>query len=156
MNKFDIEALFRAAAEVAPINITSTCNAGSKISMGIVNSKENGKRISFSKALVKALGVTEKIFILPMKIEGMLLLAAKTFPFTAPAASVLQLRGDSGRKIAYASNAVACLTEVFQLDFSQHVSMTFSDIRIEERDGVTVGVVNMRGNNPPCAGGTEV
>ena len=143
MINIDIDALFKAAAKVQLPTTVSARSGNSSLSFGIVNSTRNGKRLSFSKGLVHALGLEKNASLLPLSEEGVLMIA-KDLPFNS--ANSVTLRGDDGRKVAYAADVIILLTEIFKLDFSQHVSATFDDVSIENYDGTPVAVVSIFSN----------
>ena len=73
--KYSIENLLaKANATNIPV-VNAAAGGSSKYSMGIVNSKDNGKRLTFSKALSAKLGLTETVQMLPLIEEGVLLVA---------------------------------------------------------------------------------
>ena len=124
----DMKTLDAAARAVQLPKVAMSASHNSRLSLNIVNSKRNGKRIKLSKGLALAAGITESAAMLPIKSEGLLMVAEK-LPY--PAAHPVNLKDDEGAKIAYNYGMVALLTEVFDLDFSERTSMSFSDITIE-------------------------
>ena len=136
--KFNFDKIC-AAAEQQQLPINTNVASRGKLSVGIVNSQNNGKRLTFSKALAEALDLKDEVVILPVLTEGVMLIS-KTLRFNDKI--VCKLNGD-GKKVAYAAGLVQQLTECFGLDFSEHVSCTFTDIMIEDLDGVPVAVVAM-------------
>ena len=136
--KFNFDKIC-AAAEQQQLPMNTNVVSRGKLSVGIVNSQNNGKRLSISKALAEALDLKDEIAILPVPTEGVVLMS-KVLPF--PGTTVCKLRGD-GKKVAYGAGLVRQLTECFGLDFSERVSCTFADIAINDLDGVPVAVVAM-------------
>lgn len=136
-----------AAAHAVKLPIMPVASSGGSLSFNIVNSESNGKRIRFSKGLALAVGITESADMLPIKDEG-LLMVAENLPYGA--ACPVKLNGKGGNaKIAYNSGMVALLTNVFELDFTKHVSMSFSDISIEKLDdGTPVALIRMSKGQP--------
>ena len=96
--------------------------------------------------------------MLPIKDEGLLMVAEK-LPYKAACSVSLKDEGRNGRdgaKIAYNSGMVALLTREFDLDFSKHVSMSFSDISIETlEDGTTVALIRISNGQPEGTPSTE-
>ena len=119
-------------------NVPQVQAFSSDYSFGVVNSK-NGKRLTFSKALSKKLGLTETVDILPIIEEGILLVSAD-LPFEA--ASTGTVNKDE-RKICYGAALVALVTESFKLDFTGKTSMSFSDISIEDYEGQPFAFINI-------------
>ena len=131
-----IEAAARAVQLPQSAKVFS---GNSRLSFNIVNSDSNGKRVKLSKDLAAALGITESADILPIKGEGLIMVAEK-LPYEAACSVSLKgerRNGRSGAKIAYNAGMVALLTKEFDLDFSEHVSMSFSDITIEKLEDET-------------------
>ena len=109
-------------------------------SVGIVNSRNNGKRVSLSKALCEKLGLTEKAAFMPIADEKVLLIG-KTLSFCTPL--VGKLSGE-GKKLCYNSGIVASLTAEFGLDFSSCTSMSFSKVEFEtDENGEIIAVVTI-------------
>lgn len=114
----------------------SVSNTG-KYSFGIVNSKKNGKRLSFSKALSNVLGLTDKVTLMP-NIEDGKVVICRTLVFPQALKGILR---NEGSKICYNTALVERLSEDFFIDFSNRVSYTFTDIEIDEFNGVPVAIV---------------
>ena len=116
-----------------------TIKAGNgKYSFGIVNSKNNGKRVTISKELAKALDLKDIAMFMPSGLDRKLVIG-RTLPF--PHAITGKLSGED-KKTCYLTSLVALLTEMYELDFSKHVSCTFGDITFDTINGVTVAIVN--------------
>lgn len=138
MTKINFADLF-AAATSAQVERISTHNGANVMSLGIVNSKSNGKRLTLSKALSKALELEDTAYILPLASSDVVLITKdKVFPSSSP----LALSGDD-KKIIYSSDAVHTLTKLFELDFSNRTSLSVSDVTIEDHNGIPVVVVDM-------------
>ena len=146
--KYNIENLLaKASATNVPV-VNAAAGGSNKYSMGIVNSKNNGKRLTFSKALSSKLGLTETVQMLPLMDEGVLLVAKEL-----PGGSVSSgaLRGDD-KKICYGASLVELLTKVFKLDFSEHVSRSFSDIQFEIHGDLTIAIIKLASADSDEAG----
>lgn len=119
------------------INVPKTVSNTGKYSFGIVNSKKNGKRISFNKALSHALGLTDKVTLMPNAEDGKVVLCRD---LVFPKAVEGTLR-DDGSKICYNTAIVKMLSAEFFIDFSNRTSYTFTDIDIDEFNGYPVAIV---------------
>ena len=143
----DMKKIEAAARTVQLPKVATTASHNSRLSLNIVNSARNGKRIRFSGGLASALGITESADILPIESMGVLMVAKKLSSYDN--ALPVTLKNDYGAKIAYSSGMVALLTEVFDLDFSEHVSMSFSDMSINKlEDGTTVALIRISNAQP--------
>ena len=134
----NINSTLTKAQSLSLPTITSISHGSSKFSFGIVNSKRNGKRLSFSKALVAKLELEDTVYITPVKEDGVIILAG-TRLFDCYSCD---LRGDD-KKISYSSGVVEALTEIFGLTFGKHVSMSFNSIEFDEHEGVPVAIVTL-------------
>lgn len=138
MDMKKIEAAARAA-QLPKITTSHASNA--HLSFNIVNSPRNGKRLRLSRGLACTVGVTKSAAMLPLPDEGLLMVAEK-LPYKA--AIPVSLKDDYGAKIGYNSGMVALLTEVFNLSFENHVSMSFSDITLDQlEDGTPVALISI-------------
>ena len=127
-------------AENVPVAIKSTSSGSSKPSFGIVYSSDNGKRLSFSKALVKRLGLEDTVSILPIIEDGIVLIGKE---FDSDNASVGRLSKE-GKKYCYNAAIVKMLIDAFELDFSSHVSRSYDDISFEYVDDKMVAAVKIQ------------
>ena len=144
-NKLDI---IKKAQAVSLPAINTTSRGNCRYSFGIVNSPNNGKRLSFSKALAEKISLDKCAHITPLAEDGKILVAgSKIFE-----SYECNLRGDD-KKISYCAGVVETLTEIFSLDFSQHVSMSFNNIEFDEHEGVAVAVIAL--TNPVSTRSTE-
>lgn len=135
MHSFNISELLQQAAAT---NIPQVYNEGARHhSLGIVNSEGNGKRITLSKKLIARLELEENFQLLPIPSEGVALIAQK---LPSNQASTARL-SSKGRGVCYSAGLVQLLTQLFKLDFSEHVSRTFTDITFDEIDGMPVAIV---------------
>ncbi len=100
--------------------VLSRSSSHSPISLNIVNTEGNGKRIKLSKGLLNQLGnPTEVEFILNEDKSGMILIASEN-----------GLNISKGGTI-YSAELVQKLTESFNLDFNSHTSHSFNSITIK-------------------------
>lgn len=120
------------------MNLPTIAKGSAKYSFGIVNSKNNGKRVTISKALAQTLGLEDSAMFMPSDTDRKLVVG-KTLPF--PHAITGKLSG-ADKKTCYLTSLVALLTEMFGLDFSKHVSQTFVTIDIDNINGVPVAIVS--------------
>lgn len=147
MSKFDNMLADFNASENIPV-ITANSGGSGRYSFGVVNSAYNGKRITISKALVKKLGLNDIVYLAPVPQRGILMMASN---IPSPKASQCALRG-TDKKIGYAAEIVQMVTKVFNLDFSEHVSRSFSNVEFEDVDGTCVAYVHM--DTPIVSSGT--
>lgn len=96
----------------------------------IVNSEKNGKRISFPKNVLASLNISSQIYI-SFSADGIVICNTADDQFEA---FTLKFSGSKG--IIYSYPLVKEITEIFGLDFSDKVCITFSDISYFEKDGV--------------------
>lgn len=136
--KSKIEHLIEIANQ-SEIPVIRTAQGRGKSSFGIINSKGNGKRISISKTLAEELKLEHHASLLVAPAKGVIMLSEKVL---SDRAYNVTLKGD-GSKTCYCAGLVRGLTEVFKLDFSEHVSLSFPDISIEEYEGGPVAVIDM-------------
>ena len=107
-------------------------------SVNIVNNK-NGKRVSFTKALVVKLGLTDSVDIVVLEEDNTILIG-RNLPFEE-AKTTYKLSGDD-KKLIYNSTLIQELTEIFSLDFGGKTSKSFTEITFNIDDsGVMAAVV---------------
>ena len=112
----------------------------STYSVGIVNSKYNGKRVSLSKALSSKLELSDTAAFMPIA-EDRVLLIGKSLSFCEPIVGKLS-GGD--KKFCYNSGLVLTLTEEFGLDFSSCTSKSYSKIQIQkDESGEMIAIVSI-------------
>ena len=113
----------------------------SKYSMGIVRSERNGKRISFSSALVDRLELEDTVFITAFPTEGLLILGSTAY---SEDSTEFYLRDNKGHgKLCYNASLVEFLINAFDLDYSDHVSKTFTDITFSEDANPPMAIVKL-------------
>lgn len=117
--------------------LSKPVSSSSRYSMGIVNTRSNGKRLTFSKSIADELGITDTAFAMPAEGERKLVVG-QTLPF--PEAVKLTLKGDT-KKICYHSQMVALLTDMFNIDFSTKTSRSFDNVTFDTHDGVKVAII---------------
>lgn len=114
-------------------------------SLGIIRSGSNGKRVSISKALVVALDLERVAYAIPLTAEGALALSKEKLN---PGAIELKLSNDGQKqecckKICYNAGLVEYLVSTYNLDYSTCVSRTFTEIDIEDANGVPVAFIRL-------------
>jgi len=110
-------------------------------SFSIVNSTDNGKRITFSKSLLKTLDVDKTIELLISPQNKMVIVGADLKSLDESLNPyVLTLRKCG---MSYKADIVHAITKVFSLDFSVHTSYTFRDIELDSESGKPVAFINV-------------
>lgn len=144
MNTLNIDQIFANSAaniESNPIEMPVNVSGGSApLSFGIVNNK-NGRRLSFSKALVKKLHLEDKVE-LAADPQSDILMIAKTLPLKNKVEAMLKGEDDD-KKICYNANIVAWVTKAFRLDFTEKTSRSFSKMEFLEKDGITIAMIHI-------------
>ena len=129
-------------ARTQTLNIPSVhSSAQGTLSFGIVNSEGNGKRLSFSKALLAVLEIDKDIALLIVPSESVVLVA-RELPFPNTFSGKL---GKNGKW--YNSTAVKSITSAFGIDFGKHVSYAYNNIDINDLDGVPVATIHIPNAN---------
>ena len=150
INKNDnLTDLITAAENNSTTQVVSGSN--SKYSFGIVNSQNNGKRLSFSKALAKDTDLTDIVYILPSVASGEVFVAGTSISEKCSKA----LLSGADKKLCYSTPLVKLIIETFGIDFGGHTSMAFSDITIEELNDVKVARIRVDQDAPAAQPQTE-
>ena len=137
---YDLDAMLASYEALDDVPVISGGRKGcGAYSFGIVNSRNNGKRLTISKALAAALELTDYVEFAPVPKEGVLIIGKK---LPVKNASDGNLTGED-KKICYFSQMVQTLTKLFGLDFSKHTSMSFSDIEVEDRDEGPIAIIRI-------------
>lgn len=134
------DLIIEAQKVVLPENIANTV---SKMSFGIVNSRNNGRRMTYSKQLSSALKLqgNSEIMIIPIKEQNLIMISTK-LPFEN--AYRCPLTQSEDRFISYASDVVTALTMIFDLPFGARKSLSFNDITLDVTpDNVPVAIIRM-------------
>lgn len=135
VKNFDMAA-FRK--ELEALQVEKVVSSG-KFSFGIVNSTGNGKRITINKSLSEKLELTDTVSVLPHSDKNVLVIG-KSLPFDS--ASVVKINGQD-KKTCYSAGIVKLIAKSFNIDFSKHVSRSFTNIDIDEIDGIPVAIIDM-------------
>jgi hypothetical protein len=106
--------------------------------MTVVNSKNNGKRCTFSKALSQKLDLSDKIAVAIAPDDGLVFLASKL----PDDDEVYSLSGED-KKICYNTAIVKNITEAFKLDYSKKTSMSLGDITFQTHNGIIIAAVKI-------------
>ena len=118
--------------------VPAIAKSGGKFSLGLVNSKNNGKRLTISKAIADKLDLIDKVYAMPAEDDRKLVLSkTKVFPH-----SVELKITDEGKRTSYCAPFVELLTDRFALDFSKHVSRTFYDVDFDTYENTLVAIVS--------------
>ncbi len=108
-------------------------------SMTIVNSKKNGKRLTFSKALSQKLGLTDSVDILLLK-KGTIVIAGN---IDIEQAEAFDLCDDEGRKIIYHAELVKKLASLGKLDFDDRTSYSFRNISFDQHGDTEIATIDL-------------
>lgn len=112
-------------------------------SFNVVYSENNGKRIAFSKALSAKLALEDEIELFPIPDENVLVVS-KNLPDNR---SIKCKLSGKDKKIGYNSSAVKLIIDSFNLNFDSSTSKSFSNIKIDELDGVSIAQIEIREKN---------
>lgn len=113
-----------------------------RYSMGIVLSERNGKRVSFSAALVERLDLKDSVYITAYPSEGLLILGSTAY--NADSAE-FSLRNSSGSgKLCYNTALVKYLINAYHLEYGDHVSRSFTDFVFNEDDTTPMAILKLR------------
>lgn len=116
-----------------------TGGGSNAISISIVNSQGNGKRIAFSKKLTEELTLTDKIYMIPNTDDGELILSSVPIHDISSSGN---LNGTT-KKICYSAALVDLLVNAFNLNYKGKTSLSFNEISFEEYDDAKVAIVRM-------------
>ena len=127
------------------LNTSIPANGGNSAhSFGIVNSKANGRRLSFSKKLCEDLALEDTVEISPV-LEDNSVLIGKNLPVIQKNKFPCKLKGEDTRKVSYTSDLVQNLTFWFNLDYSKCTSKSFTNIEIMDAgNGTDMAVVRLK------------
>lgn len=141
----DRSKLYNFASQTKLPPVTTTTSSYGKLSFGIVNSAANGKRVSFSKALANHLQLEKDgtVKIIPVPAVGAIIIG-KDLSLTNT--YVCPLKFSKERFVSYHSACVAGLTESFDLDFKNHVSISFDRIELDKdiNNGSPIAIVTVK------------
>ena len=135
--------LFDQAAKLT-VNAPQGGTGNSKLSLGIICSRKNGKRLHLSKALKTALQIDNRCELKPANANTLLLGRNLGIPGVISG----KVKDDEGRGIMYHTAGVMTLINHFQLNFSNgRTSRSFDQITLDTApNGEPVAVIIMNGN----------
>lgn len=108
-----------------PNSKSNSRGTGARTSRGmatIVNSNKNGKRITFAKKLLEKLGISETVDV---SITRNGIVIGSKIPENA---ETFTLRTSGSKGVIYSYSLAEEISAVFELDFSERVSMTFTEV----------------------------
>ena len=143
MNNYNLDNLLVLANNAVIPNIFSADETSNgTLSFGVVNSNSNGKRITISKALAMVLNLDNAVYLTFVPQEGVLILSASKVSGTSVKVT---LKGTKKTKrTGYNAVVVFALKKSFDLDYSNCVSLSFRDITINDNNGISCAIINMR------------
>ncbi len=109
------------------------------VSLSIVNSDSNGKRLTTSKELTKKLNLTDTLYVVPNVEDNELYLSSVPM---MDISSSGKLSGND-KKVCYSAGLVSLIVETFRLDYTGKTSMSFNNISFDELDEAPVAVVKI-------------
>ena len=111
------------SGKTAPAIPQAARSSRGKYSLGIVCSERNGKRLTLTASLAKALKLRDVLYVTAYADDGIIILS----PVAINGQSVeTALKGDDG-KISYNAGLVHFLINTFKLDYHGVVSKAFHD-----------------------------
>lgn len=135
---YNLDDLLTKINEDTNIPVITATGGSNSYSFGVVNNI-NGKRLTFSKALTKVLELGEDVVFAPSPEDG-ILMVAKELP--SGRASTGKLKGGD-KKTCYRAELVKLIVECFNLDYSDRTSLSFNNIKIDERDDIKIALIDM-------------
>lgn len=143
MNNYNLDNLLVLANNAVIPNISSMDETSNgTLSFGVVNSNSNGKRITISKALAAVLNLDNAVYLTFVPQEGVLILSSSKVSGTSVKVT---LKGNKKTKrTGYNAVVVFALKKSFDLDYSNCVSLSFRDIAINNNNGISCAIINMR------------
>lgn len=116
-------------------NSRSTSDAGA---MTIVNSVKHGRRITIAKCVMDAL---KNCTSLQFSFNENSIAIAEKLPNNE---SYFSLRKSGTKSVTYSSQLIKEITDVFQLDFSSRVSITFHDVEYLDNGEYPVAIIKVK------------
>lgn len=121
------------------ITATSTMSGHSTYSFGIVCSKDNGKRVTLSKALASRLNIEDNFDVIAQPQSGKLYIG-KDLQEIDENSSTFKLCGNN-KKYCYNAELVLYLISAYELDFKERTSRSFSNITFDTHNNNPVGII---------------
>lgn len=126
--------------ELTPFQSKHTSrDATGPCSVSIVNTQKNGKRITISEEVLNRIDGTETVSLASYR-EGIAI--GQVLPGVSVPPFILRRSGKKG--VVYCGGLVDELTELFQLDFSGRTTISFEEVKYQEKDGIVVAFVPLR------------
>lgn len=149
MSRIDLSQLLGVASKTEiPAHVAHGGGGAGKMSLGIVNSSKNGKRITFSKLLAQKVGLTDCAYLALAPSENYVLIACKAISENAIECRFSNA-DENEKKISYNANAVYAITDMFGLNFKKHVSVSYDEVTLDKLDdGTTVAIVKVFNKHP--------
>lgn len=117
----------------------ATAKQNGKYSFRIIRSECNGKRITVSKTLKSALGLSESFMLTANEKERKIFIGK-----SLPAQNCVECKfSQHASDTCYKSSVADTLVDMFNLDYNGRVSRTFTDIEIVDHNGITFAVINI-------------
>ena len=116
-----------------------TGGGSNAISMSIVNSNGNGKRIAFSKKLSEELALADTIYMVPNIEDDELILSSVAIEDISSSGKL----SGTEKKICYSAALVNMLVELFKLEYAGKTSKSFNNIRFEQYNDTQMAIVKM-------------
>jgi hypothetical protein len=127
---------------IKPKAVSNACTAKSPAGVcTVVNSKKNGKRVTFARDIMDCLGNPETVEVCFTE-DG--IAVGKKLPENGVEFNVKKIGNKGG---IYSSQIVQEITEVFDLDFENRVSITFTEAE-EYTDDDCDAIINIIMKNP--------
>lgn len=112
--------------------------SGGSYSFSVVYSESNGKRVSLSKTLAEKLKLTDRMTIVPVLDEQVLLVGA-----SLPGENIFSLSGND-KKICYNAGLARFIAEEFKLNYTGGcTSKSFGNIEIDDNDGNPIAIIKI-------------
>lgn len=141
MFKKDYSYLLKKATESAATSLSQCSGTASTYSFGIVNSKRNGKRLTFSKALATALALEDTVELISIPDDGTLLVSKSLSSDIAVKCSLSGSPGES--RICYRTDVVKAIVKDFDLNYDNCTSRSFNMIDIDKSGKAPVAIITI-------------
>jgi hypothetical protein len=128
--------------QIPTLTVTTRTRSDVK-SFSIIRSKESGKRVSISKTLIDTLGLDDIAYVIPFVSEGVLALTREKLNPDAVKLNLKREGKGKEKKLGYNAMLVEYLINAYGLDYSTCVSRTFTEIDIEDANGVPVAFIRL-------------
>lgn len=109
------------------LNNISSKGGSAKVSLSIVNSDNNGKRISFTSTLLEKLDNPSALQFVLSKEDGCVVIGEELRPDERKI-----VFSKKGSNVLYCGGIIKEITETFNLDYSDKTSQSFDNIEFDE------------------------